>query len=147
VFYYNGVDRMALSVPDLDLVFRHEAPSGWTAGENIFNVDVYGPAVEWEGSPIMPGQAKTFVFYTPLLQIGYGDTYASSPDGPAPAEAGADGGGIRPGKPLIRSVSWVETGTPTGGPLDAQPAGTPGGGQRIFAEKKKHTDTVVADQV
>ncbi len=144
-----GMGHFTIGLPDLDVV----ESSGNTVGAVMGLVDGGGTGGDeinwaWGGEDengdtgMMPGDEGDFWYTTDALPVDESEgDFTDTED-----TVSGGGGCVAPG-PKIEIVTWENTGTATGGPLDDQPAATPGGGQRIFAERKAFGDAAVADEV
>ena len=122
---------------------------GWSADKLGQLSDTGGPN-DMGGPYVSIGETAYFEFDTPVIPVTAASGSASGPGqfvgvlGQHPPGGTPQGPAKGPGEILIDTVTWKQTPGQTGGPIDAEPHGY---GKRIYAERKKYTDTVIADKV
>ncbi len=116
----------------------------------------HGGSISWDGyytdgesdetsdgyHNIVAGESANFWFNTPPCPIvdvfgGLGQTSVYS----------TAFGLLKGPGPIIQSVTWSQASGDSAASLSDQPAGTPGGGKRLFAEKNLPTDMSTRDEV
>ncbi len=90
-FYCQGVGLLVVIVNPDDVLRFDDPPPGWTANKGSSDPLLAGTDVWFEtaGDPIMPGQSRTFGFYTPVRPVVVDLTAACSPSREVSGEGSA----------------------------------------------------------